>query len=57
MELLLDIVICLFWGTFLLATVLGVLNEYRTEKNMIAESNDADYMEDDDPVFLTDRVS
>ncbi|MEZ4771843.1 MAG: hypothetical protein R3D00_01595 [Bacteroidia bacterium] len=53
MELLLDVIVCVFWGTFFLATLLGVMNEYRS--NQTPESNHTNErpsLADDDPVFL-----
>ncbi|MEZ4826193.1 MAG: hypothetical protein R3C61_07845 [Bacteroidia bacterium] len=53
MELVLDVIVCVFWSTFFLATLLGVMNEYRS--NQAPESNHPEektYLADDDPVFL-----
>ncbi|MDX2249952.1 MAG: hypothetical protein SF052_24420 [Bacteroidia bacterium] len=53
MELVLDVIVCVFWGTFFLATLLGVMNEYRS--NQTHESNstpEKTFLADDDPVFL-----
>ena len=49
MELVLDVIIVLFWSMFFLATTLGVLNEYQTNhlNRKTAENN---RLEDDDPV-------
>ena len=49
MNSVLDVVIVLFWSTFFLATVLGVINEYRKHEENYSEEQSLD---DDDPVFL-----
>ncbi|MEM6804236.1 MAG: hypothetical protein AAF696_22720 [Bacteroidota bacterium] len=49
MNSILDVVIVLFWSTFFLATVLGVMNEYRKHEEGISDDQ---LLEDDDPVFL-----
>ena len=49
MNSVLDVVIVLFWSTFFLATVLGVINEYRKHEENYSEEQ---CLDDDDPVFL-----
>lgn len=49
MDSVLDVVIVLFWSTFFVATVLGLLNEYKKHEEGFSQES---VLEDDDPVFL-----
>ena len=51
MELVLDVIVALFWGMFFLATTLGVLNEYQTNHTQNTNA-DSTRLEDDDPVYI-----
>ncbi len=53
MELVLDVIIALFWTMFFLATTLGVINEYQTNhQNQKANAVEDNRLEDDDPVYI-----
>ena len=52
METVLDLIIVLFWGTFFLATLLGVVNEYRKNHKRQQQIIGDERLEDDDPVYL-----
>lgn len=49
MDAVLDVVIVLFWSTFFIATVLGLINEYQKHEETFSTET---VLDDDDPVFL-----
>ncbi|MEL6676587.1 MAG: hypothetical protein AAFR61_30535 [Bacteroidota bacterium] len=51
METVLDLIIVLFWAIFFLATLFGVIHEYR-KHGLGRERSPEDLLEDDDPVYL-----
>ena len=49
METVLDAMVILLWVVFSLATILGVIHEFRTPSTA---ATPPDRLEDDDPVYL-----